>query len=148
MTDLRVELVTGSVTSELRRAVLRPAWVPGTAMPGDDDPDALHVAAVGSGTVIGTAVLFERPCPHHPDVPHAWQLRGMATAPARQGQGVGGLVLEGAIDIVRQRRGALLWCKARVSAFGFYSAHGFVPDSEEYVEPETGLPHRDMSRPP
>lgn len=144
---MRTAEVDASVTTELRRAVLRPMRPPGWVMPGDDQPDAVHVAVFDEdGTVIGACVVFADPCPHHPDAPAPWHLRGMATDAQKRGLGVGALVLAAAIDAVRRRDGSLLWCKARVTAAGFYAAHGFHVDGDDYVEPHTGLPHRDMSR--
>lgn len=151
--SVRVVVVDAATTTGLRRAVLRPSWAPGTVMPGDADPDALHLAAFGpdgadgtDGAVIGTCVLFAARCPHHPDVEGAWQLRGMATAEWHRSEGVGAAVVGRAVELVRDRAATLLWCKARVTAQPFYAAHGFVVDTDEYVEPQTGLPHRDMSR--
>ena len=145
--SVRVELVGASVTTELRRAVLRPAWAPGSTMPGDADPAALHVAALGEDdAVLGGCVLFPARCPHHPDVADSWQLRGMATADGHRGAGVGAAVLAGAVEVIRDRGAGLLWCKARVTAAEFYAAHGFAIDGADYLEPETGVDHRDMSR--
>ena len=115
-------------------------------MHGDSDPAAVHVAALEGDAVLGACLLLPNAGPHHPDEPAAWQLRGMATDASRRGQGIGAAVLDGAVAEIRRRGGRLLWCKARVTAMPFYAAHGFALDSAEYIEPETGLLHRDMSR--
>ena len=116
-------------------------------MPGDDDPRAIHPAAFGDdGSVIGAVVLFPNRCPHHPGTEDAWQLRGMATAEGHRGEGVGAAVVGRAVELVRDRGATLLWCKARVTAAAFYAAHGFAVDTADYIEPETGVLHRDMSR--
>ena len=52
---MRVEVVPGERTSELRRSVLRPAWPPGTPMHGDDEPQALHIAALTDGGTLASA---------------------------------------------------------------------------------------------
>ncbi len=144
---MRVELVDAGVTTELRRSVLRPRWATGTPMSGDDDPQALHVAALDDrGAAIGACVLFAATCPHHPDVVPAWQLRGMATADGQRGRGVGAAVLGAALDAIGERGAQLIWCKARVPALRFYAAHGFAVDSDEYLDPETQVAHRDLSR--
>ena len=143
--SIRVELVDPARTTELRRAVLRPQWDVGTPMPGDDLPDALHVAALDGATVLGACVLRPADYPHR-DEPDAWQLRGMATAEGRRSSGIGALVVTGAVAAVTERGARLLWCKARVVAVAFYERHGFTVDTDTYVEPETGLPHRDMFR--
>jgi GNAT superfamily N-acetyltransferase len=143
---VRVELVDAAVTTELRRAVLRPTWAPGTPMNGDDDPNARHVAALDeNGRAIGACVLFRNPYPVRPDATDAWQLRGMGTAAELRGQGVGAAVLAGAIATVREQGGRLLWCMARLTAVPFYERGGFSADTDVYIEPVTALPHRDMS---
>lgn len=141
------ELVDPGVTSALRRAVLRPGWTSDRRMPGDDDPNALHIAALDDFRApVGACVLVPGRCPSHPDIEHAWQLRGMATAEGHRGEGIGAAVVTHAIAVLDDRGAQLLWCKARVSAANFYARLGFDVDTEDYIEPETGLPHRDMSR--
>ncbi len=112
-------------------------------MHGDDLPDAVHVAALEDGSAVGACVLQPAGYPHRAE-PGSWQLRGMATADGRRGSGIGALVIGGAVDVVTGRGGQFLWCKARAVAIAFYERNGFVVDTSEYVEPETGLPHRDM----
>lgn len=142
---MRVAVVDAAVTTELRRAVLRPQWAVGTPMHGDDLPEAVHVAALDGDEAVGACVLVAAPYPHRA-LPDPWQLRGMATAERRRGQGIGALVLAGAVDAVRARGGRTIWCKARVAALRFYQRNGFTVDTDVYVEPQTGLPHRDMYR--
>jgi predicted GNAT family N-acyltransferase len=144
---MRVTVVDGLATRELRRAVLRPSWPIGTSMHGDDNPDAVHLAAIDDdGSVIGACLVLPRPYPFRPDDAGAWQLRGMATAPERQGHGVGGLVLGGAIVEILRRRGGLVWCDARTTAMRFYRQHAFVPEGDEFVHSESGIPHYRMWR--
>jgi predicted GNAT family N-acyltransferase len=142
-----VHVVDAGLTRELRRAVLRPAWPVGSVMHGDDNPDAVHLAALDpDGSVVACCVLIPRRYPVRPDVPAAWQLRAMATVPDRRGQGVGAAVLARAVDEVAQRQGVLLWCDARVGAVEFYRRHGFVVDGPEFMQAETDIPHHHMSR--
>jgi predicted GNAT family N-acyltransferase len=144
---VRVEVVPGERTSELRRSVLRPAWAPGTPMHGDEEPEALHLAALtDDDAVVGACVLFPRADPERPDVPDAWQLRGMATAPALRGQGIGAAVVAEAVRQVSARGGRLLWCEARIGAVDFYARHGFAGDGETFLHAETGIEHLRMRR--
>jgi GNAT superfamily N-acetyltransferase len=142
-----IRLVDGATTQELRRAVLRPNWPVGSPMHGDENPDAVHFAAVdGDAEVIGCCLILPRPYPLRPDEAGAWQLRGMATAPERQGTGVGTAVLNYAVEHARRRAGRLLWCDARTTAVPFYRAHGFVTEGEEFLHAESGTPHFRMWR--
>ena len=140
-----VEVADAAATTELRRAVLRPQWPPGSAMHGDGQPDAIHLAARDAdGILIGACVLFPRPCPARPDEPRAWQLRGMAAVPP--GRGTGTALTEAAVAEVTRRGGRLIWCDARESAVAFYRARGFDAVGEIYAHPETGAPHLLMLR--
>jgi predicted GNAT family N-acyltransferase len=143
---VRIEQVDGERTRELRRAVLRPNWPTGSPMHGDDNPDATHFAALDGGSVIACCLVFPRTYPLRPEEPAAWQLRGMATAPDRQGQGLGGMVLAAAVDHVARRGAVLMWCEARTTALVFYAQHGFTVDGPEFLHAESGIPHHRMWR--
>jgi GNAT superfamily N-acetyltransferase len=142
---VRTAVVAGAATRDLRRAVLRPGWPCGSPMHGDDNPDAVHLAAIDDqGVVIGSCIVLPRPYPVRPDESGAWQLRGMATTPAWQGKGVGGRLLAAALDEVRGRDGRLVWCEARTTARAFYAKHGFTAEGPEFDHAESGLPHYRM----
>lgn len=144
---MRIELVEGSATRELRRAVLRPNWPTGSAMHGDDNPDAVHLAAFdGDGRLVAACLVLPRPYPLRAELPNAWQLRGMATAPELRGRGIGTALLAAAISEIRARGGELAWCDARTPAVAFYRQHGFVAEGEEFMHAESGIPHFRMWR--
>lgn len=117
---------------------------------GSSRPGAVAMGAVlADGEVVGTAavapedppellgqVTVERP---------AWRLRSMATKPELRGEGIGGLVLEAAVQHVVEQGGALVWCNARTPARRFYERFGFTAVGEEWVEPDIG-PHVLMYR--
>jgi GNAT superfamily N-acetyltransferase len=115
-------------------------------MHGDDDPGAVHLAALDDGTVVGACVLLPATYPLRPEVAGSWQLRGMATVAARRNEGIGALLLTAAVGEVRARGGRLLWCQARDSAIRFYARHGFLGEGEHFVQAETGIMHQLMYR--
>jgi predicted GNAT family N-acyltransferase len=144
---IAVRVVDGAATRELRRAVLRPAWPVGSVMHGDDNPAALHLAAMDADDrLIGSCVLLPRPYALLPEQDAAWQLRGMATVPERRGQGVGAAVVTRALAEISLRGGRLVWCEARIAAVDFYRRHDFTVDGPEFEHAETGIPHFPMSR--
>lgn len=145
---MRITVVDGALTRELRRAVLRPNWPHGSPMHGDENPDAIHIAALESdpGQVVGCCLVLPRPYPLRPDEPHAWQLRGMATAAGRQSEGIGGLVLMGGIVETMTRGARLVWCDARTSARPFYERYAFAAEGAEFEHAESGIPHYRMWR--
>lgn len=144
---MRVGVVDAPVTADLRRRVLRPGWAPGSAMPGDAAPGAVHIAAFDEdGAVVGACLIAPALCPGRGPRPGSWQLRGMATEPDRRGQGVGAAVLAAAVRHVAGHGARLVWCNAREGAVAFYARHGFAPEGEPFVTPETGVPHLRMWR--
>jgi predicted GNAT family N-acyltransferase len=143
---MEIRIVDAATTKELRRAVLRPTWPVGSPMHGDENADAVHLAAFDSDELVGCCLILPRPHPARPDEPGAWQLRGMATAPHRQGQGVGSAVVAAALEQAKQRAGRLIWCDARTTAVRFYAAHGFVAEGAEFLHAESGIPHYRMWR--
>jgi GNAT superfamily N-acetyltransferase len=145
---VRIAITDVDTTRGLRRAVLRPTWSPDEPMHGDQYEDAIHVGGFDDdGALVGTCLVLPRPYPPRPEADGAWQLRGMATAPDRQGQGIGAAVLSAAVELVAERGAQLLWCDARTLARTFYEQHGFVADGEEFDHAESGLPHYRMWRP-
>lgn len=135
---LVVRAVTAPEILELRMAVLRPGWA---VEPADYDQlsTTRHIAALDGAEPVGCASVFPSP---YPDAAKAWQLRGMAVAPDRQGEGIGAMVLLGAIDLVRLAGAPLLWANARITALGFYERLGFQAVGEEFLHGPLELPHR------
>ena len=126
-------------TLALRHQVLRP-HEPLAALEARNPTggDAVHVAARDTdGVVIATAVVRRR-SPPWAEQDDAWQLLGMATAPAWRGRGVGGAVLEEAVRLARLRGAALVWCNARVTALAFYRSRGFPAAGRAVGRPAHG----------
>jgi predicted GNAT family N-acyltransferase len=129
------------VVLPLRSAVLRGGGP--AAMPGDDDPATVHLAArTADGEVAGVVRLSPAPCPWR-EARAPWQLRGMATDPAARGTGVGRLLLDASLELVAARGGDLVWCDARTAAAGFYERAGFTVVAGPYDKPGIG-PHLGM----
>ena len=141
---MNVEVVDQARTRELRRAVLRPHLSLDDVLPGDEVPDAVHIAALDGEEAVGTCFIYPEQCPWRPDEP-GWRLRQMATAPDHQRSGVGSAVLAGVFEYIGRRAGGVLWLHAREVAVPFYARHDLVLHGEPYVE--NNLPHRSMWRP-
>ena len=98
------------------------------------DGDSVHALAFEGNEAIGTARLL-------PD----GHIGRMAVLKGWRGRGIGGRLLARLIDEARRRGHHEVVLSAQVHAAGFYRAHGFVEEGEEYME--AGIPHRDMRRP-
>jgi GNAT superfamily N-acetyltransferase len=146
---MRVGIVDGIETRELRRAVLRPNLTPADPLPGDELPPdaAVHIAAQDEdGTVIGACFVYAEPCAWLPDSDGAWHLRAMATARELRNAGVGGAVLQAAVEYVRLRGAPLVWLHAREQAGRFYARHGFVIVGDVFTDEQHVIPHLRMWR--
>src|SRR5580698_8562423 len=102
-------------------------------------PGIHHFGAYDGDELVGCATVFPSAYDGEPD---AWQLRGMAVVPDRQGQGIGAIVLAEAIETVRASGASLLWANARVTALRFYERLGFDVVGEVYDYGPAGLPHK------
>lgn len=108
---------------------------------GDDHPDAIHLAAVeGHDPPIGIVSLHPVPTALRMSAARPFQLRGMAVTPERQGQGIGRLLVEAAVDRLRVRGADVLWANARDEALGFYRGLGMEVVGAGFLT-ETGRPH-------
>ncbi len=129
------------MTHDLRRRVLRdgdPAAE--VRFPHDDDPGALHLGVVDAGELVAVATACPVPTPWR-EGRRAAQLRGMAVEPARQGRGVGRLLLDAAVARLVTAGIEVLWANARDSALGFYETYGMSVVGEGFLTADTGLPH-------
>src|SRR5438445_4513625 len=142
---LAVRRVPVEITLPLRQQVLRPHQaLDELRLPGDDDPDTGHFAALAEdGMVVGTASVRREPAPWARG--GAWRLRGMTTAEVHRNAGIGTAVMRAVLDHVASRGGGLLWCHARVPAVGFYQRAGFKTRGRPFDEPHIG-PHIAMQR--
>jgi GNAT superfamily N-acetyltransferase len=142
-----VEVIDEQRTRALRRAVLRPNLPPDAPLPGDELTGGVHLGAVADdGTVLGTCFIYPDPCPWLPERAAAWHLRQMATADGYRGQGIGGAVLDAAVEHAARRGAELLWCSAREPAVPFYRGHGFATHSTVFTDVRHPIPHQYMWR--
>ena len=112
---------------------------------GDDEWDTFHLAVVDDDqTTVAVVTFLERECPARPGVHPARQLRGMAVAADRQGEGLGAALLAAGVARCREAGDAVLWAHARESAVGFYEAHGLRAEGDVYDHPvgDGTLSHR------
>ena len=129
----------------LRHAVLRAGLPRETAIfPGDDASTSRHYGAFRGDELQCCATLHASTWEGEP----AYQLRGMATAPAAQRSGIGRRVMRWLEDELRADGAPLLlWCNARVPAVGFYLGMGWRVVSEPFEVPTAG-PHVRMVKTP
>jgi len=138
----RVVEVAATDTHDLRRRVLRDdSPTAALEFDGDDEPTSFHLAIERDDVIVAVSSWMQRALPDDPrdtDV----QLRGMASEPALQGQGIGATLLRAGLDRAHHRGATRVWARARCTAVAFYVANGFDVVGDEFVDGTTGLPHR------
>lgn len=130
--------VPAAATFPLRQAVLRPHQSVAElaeeeqAYPGS----GIYGVVDEVGDVVATGTVSPR---------DGWQVRAMAVAPDRQGQGIGSAVLAALLAHVRRRGGGRVWCNVRIPARGLYEQAGFVAVGDPFDVDHIG-PHVVMTR--
>lgn len=142
---MEVKRIGPEDTYNIRNLVLR-AGLPVTTchFPGDHDELTFHLGAFIDNKLVSVASFyFENHTQFEKEHPHQFRLRGMATLPEYQGQGLSSQLLKTAIPIIKQNFCSFLWCNARKNAEGFYQKVGFEAVGE-YFEIEGVGTHRLM----
>jgi predicted GNAT family N-acyltransferase len=107
----------------------------------DDDEDvSFHLGAFKDSKLVSVASFYYERNTLFKDQ-HQYQLRGMATLPEYQGQGLSSELLNMAFPIIKQNFCTLLWCNARESAVGYYKKVGFLTHDDSIFEIEGIGPH-------
>ncbi len=148
--DITVSLIDLDAAFELRKAVLRPWLTRADARAAYEGiEEHFQVGALRDGKLVSTAGFVIDAHPDYREAPFGplqWRLRGMATEPTQQGQGLGGRVVAFGIEEIARRLSAAgqaratLWCNGRTGAQFFYERCGFAPLGEVFETPGTG-PH-------
>lgn len=137
---MKVLRINAADTFQIRQQMLRPGQsIDKCNFTGDEDDQTFHLGAFKDGKLISVASFYFET---HPDLEEQYQfrLRGMATLPDHQHQGLSSQLLKTAFPIIKQNFCPLVWCNARKNAIGFYQKVGFEAASDEFDIPGIG-PH-------
>jgi hypothetical protein len=138
-----VTFITAEQTLPLRHSVLKPHLrLEECVMPEDYLSTSFHLGVTFGENIVSVATfILER----HPDLAGGfpYRLRGMATEPKYQRQGMGAIILQEAIVHLKNLKCDLLWCNARKRAFPFYEALGFQYYGPMFEMKDIG-PHKVM----
>ena len=127
--------VPAAVLRPLRDKVLRENLPPGSVYAGDDSGDSCHLAAYLGGEIVAVGTIYREQLSDRPEL-DAWRIRGMATLPEYQGQGIGRQIANLLVEHAVAQHAHVLWCQARTSKRRFYHALGFVDLGQEYGHSE------------
>jgi GNAT superfamily N-acetyltransferase len=104
---------------------------------GDSDELTFHLGAFVEKKLVSVASFYFERSQRFTD-PYQYRLRGMATLPEHQGQGLSSALLRTAFPVIKQNQCTLLWCNARERAMGFYRKVGFIQDGDFFNIPNIG----------
>lgn len=138
---MQVKQIDYRDTYPIRHQMLRPGRPIETChFEGDDNDLTFHLGAYVDEKLASVASFYFKSHPEIKDQEYQYQLRGMATLPEYQNQGLSRALLKTAFPIIQNNHVKLLWCNARVGAAGFYENCGFIRVGEEFEIPDVG-PH-------
>jgi predicted GNAT family N-acyltransferase len=139
--NLRVSQISPEQTKALRHLVLWPhiEKVEDCVIDIDAREDAIHLATFDGERIISIGSLFQMDSAKI-DFKRQYRLRAMATHPDYRGMNAGRILVEHALDHLKNKGVEVLWCDAREIAVGFYQSIGFGKLPEKYDIPKIG-PH-------
>lgn len=137
---MKVLRINARDTHRIRSEMLRPGMpLEECIFEGDDEDQTFHLGAFIDNKLVSVASFyFDR----HPEVdaPYQYRLRGMATLPEYQRQGLSKALLKIGFPIVKQNQCSVVWCNAREEAMEFYQKVGFEKIGNKFDIPSVG-PH-------
>ncbi len=138
---MHVKFIKALDTWPIRHTVLRPnQTLEDCDYPNDRNPDSFHLGAYEGDKLISIASFYAE----RNEKIVAWKqfrLRGMATLPEYERNGVGNRVLRFGMEHLQSNMADVLWCNARMSAAPFYEKMGFGA-FEDTFEIEGIGPHK------
>ena len=133
---IKIKNISAQETYEIRLSVLRNNIDLPYKFEGDEEGSTFHLGAFYEKKLVGIATFMKSNLEAF-DV-EQYQLRGMATLPEVRGMGAGKKLIIKAIEILQERKIAVLWCNARKEAVGFYENLDFKITGEEFKVPKVG----------
>jgi len=141
---METQLISSKETYPLRLEVLWPhlSQLNECGIDVDELDGTFHVGVLQDGEVmaIGTFLVEKH---NQFTEEKQYRLRAMASSPKVRGQRFGKLVIDFAIEKLKNEEVDLLWCDARKVALGFYEKMGFNVIGDYYEVRNIG-PHKLM----
>lgn len=124
MKEIQIEQIRFDLTWRIRHEVMYPDQ-PYDIIKLDNDDEGIHFGLFAHNQLTAVISLFH--------TGKVYQFRKFATITSQQGKGYGSQLLQHVIDYVKSFSAEKLWCRARVSASGFYNKFGFVETGKRSV---------------
>lgn len=134
-----VSIIPSSATYPLRLSVL---WqhknnLAECKLDIDDLSTTFHVGAYKNGEIVAVGTFLQQQNEKF-EATNQYRLRAMASSSKVRGENFGKLLIEFAIEELKNRKADLLWCDARKVALGFYEKMGFNVIGDFYEIPIIG----------
>jgi GNAT superfamily N-acetyltransferase len=142
---MNVKQIDAKDTYKIRNSMLREGFDESTCkFKGDNDDLTFHLGAFIDNKLASVASFYLH---QHENFlqSYQYQLRGMATLPEFQKQGLSSALLKTAFPLIKRNNVDILWCNARTEAIGFYEKVGFETIGAEFDIATVG-PHFLMSK--
>ena len=127
---IQIKEISVEETFPIRLEVLRKNIPLPFEFNGDFDKDTIHLGAFKNDQLIAVSSYMKASNKNFNG--NQYQLRGMATLKEYQGFGAGKLMLQKAVQILKEKSNNILWCNARIAAVDFYKKHGFQTFGEKF----------------
>lgn len=127
---IQIKEISAQETFPIRLEVLRKNIPLPYEFNGDFDSDTIHLGAFKDNTLVAVSSFMKAGNKNFEG--NQYQLRGMATLTDHQGVGAGKLMLQKAVQILKEKNIAILWCNARIAAVEFYEKQGFHTFGESF----------------
>lgn len=120
---MKIKIISAEITYPIRLEVLRRNIPLPYKFNGDYDENTFHLGVYNKNQLIAVSSYMKVKSNNFKG--EQYQLRGMATLGVFQGSGAGKLMVDKAIEILKEQKIGCLWCNARVIAVPFYEKQGF-----------------------
>ena len=127
---IQIKEISAKETFPVRLEVLRKNIPLPFEFKGDFDENTFHLGAFKNDKLIAVSSYMMAENKNFEG--NQCQLRGMATLTEYQGFGAGKLMLEKAVQILKEKNNNILWCNARIVAVDFYKKQGFQTFGEKF----------------
>lgn len=127
---IQIKEISAKETFPIRLEVLRKNIPLPYEFNGDFETETIHLGAFKDEKLIAVSSYMK--AGYKDFEGNQFQLRGMATLTEFQGFGAGKLMLQKAVQIIKEKNCNLLWCNARIAAVDFYKKQGFQTFGEKF----------------
>lgn len=140
----QAQKISAAQTIDLRSRILRPGQsIELCHYPEDNFSSTFHLGISSSGKIICNGTFIQQAHEKLNSAALPYRLRGMATEPIYQKQGLGSVIVYAGLQELEALGSDLLWFNARTSAESFYTKLGFDSFAEIFDIALIG-PHKIM----